>query len=79
LSVSEQKILHRDTLCRILIYAVIPARPFLLQRMAADQEAADGEQAAIQAMEATVVLGIFSFSGIGAIIFNLVMWDSQLE
>ena len=34
---------------------------------------------AIQAMEATVVLGIFSFSGIGAIIFNLVMWDSQLE
>ena len=47
--------------------------------MGADQEAADGEQAAIQAMEATVVLGIFSFSGIGAIIFNLVMWDSQLE
>jgi len=27
----------------------------------------------------TIVLGILSFSGMGAIIFNLLMWDSPLE
>jgi hypothetical protein len=27
----------------------------------------------------TIVLGILSFSGIAAIIFNLVVWDSPLE